>query len=105
MLACARIGAIHSVIFGGFSPEAIHGRIEACASDWVICADAGLRGGKTIPLTAPVDKALEKVAVKGVLVTAHTGGDVAMKEGRDHWDEAPTAEDGATGPCEPRTTT
>ena len=50
MLACARIGAVHSVVFGGFSPEAIHGRIEDCASDWVICADEGLRGGKTVPL-------------------------------------------------------
>ncbi|HRE36190.1 MAG TPA: AMP-binding protein, partial [Sphingopyxis terrae] len=88
MLACARIGAIHSVIFGGFSPEAIHGRIEDCGSDWVICADEGLRGGKTIPLKANVDKALERVEVKGVLVIAHTGGDVAMREGRDHWYDA-----------------
>jgi acetyl-CoA synthetase len=76
MLACARIGAIHSVIFGGFSPEAIAGRIEDCASDWVICADEGLRGGKTIPLKANVDAALEKISVKAVLVIAHTGGDV-----------------------------
>src|SRR3546814_3125581 len=52
MLACARIGAVHSVIFGGFSPDAIAGRIEDCASDWVICADEGLRGGRTIPLKA-----------------------------------------------------
>src|SRR3546814_4280139 len=61
MLACARIGAVHSVIFGGFSPDAIAGRIEDCASDWVICADEGLRGGRTIPLKANVAKALEKV--------------------------------------------
>src|SRR3546814_4004571 len=64
MLACARIGAVHSVIFGGFSPDAIAGRIEDCASDWGICADEGLRGGRTIPLKANVDKALEKVDVK-----------------------------------------
>ena len=64
MLACARIGAVHSVVFGGFSPEAIHGRIEDCASDWVICADEGLRGGKTVPLKANVDAALEKVGVQ-----------------------------------------
>ena len=101
MLACARIGAIHSVIFGGFSPEAIHGRIEDCGSDWVICADEGLRGGRTIPLKANVDKALERVAVKGVLVIAHTGGDIAMKEGRDHWYDALSADVGAECPCEP----
>ncbi|WP_033074017.1 acetate--CoA ligase [Sphingopyxis sp. MWB1] len=101
MLACARIGAIHSVIFGGFSPDAIAGRIEDCASDWVICADEGLRGGKTIPLKANVDKALEKVAVKAVLVIAHTGGDIVMKEGRDHWYDALSADVGGECPCEP----
>ncbi len=85
MLACARIGAVHSVIFGGFSPEAIAGRIEDCASDWVITADEGLRGGRTIPLKGNVDAALEKVAVKAVLVFRHTGGAVAMSAGRDHW--------------------
>src|SRR5690349_16957462 len=85
MLACARIGAVHSVIFGGFSPEAIAGRIEDCASDWIICADEGLRGGKTVPLKANVDAALKKVAVKAVLVIRHTGGAVDMTAGRDHW--------------------
>ena len=85
MLACARIGAVHSVIFGGFSPEAIAGRIEDCASDWVITADEGRRGGKTIPLKNNVDEALRKVSAKGVLVFRHTGGAVAMAEGRDHW--------------------
>ncbi len=85
MLACARIGAIHSVIFGGFSPEAIAGRIEDCASDWVVTADEGLRGSKKVPLKANVDAALEKVAVKAVLVVRHTGSTVAMKDGRDHW--------------------
>jgi acetyl-CoA synthetase len=85
MLACARIGAVHSVIFGGFSPEAIAGRIEDCASDWVITADEGRRGGRTIPLKANVDAALEKTPVKAVLVFRHTGGDIAMTEGRDQW--------------------
>ncbi|HEX2794580.1 MAG TPA: acetate--CoA ligase [Croceicoccus sp.] len=85
MLACARIGAVHSVVFGGFSPDAIAGRIEDCRSDYVICADEGLRGGKRVPLKGNVDEALRKVPVKSVLVVRHTGGDVAMTEGRDHW--------------------
>ncbi|SKB78028.1 acetate--CoA ligase [Sphingopyxis flava] len=101
MLACARIGAVHSVIFGGFSPDAIAGRIEDCASEWVICADEGLRGGRTIPLKANVDKALEKVSVKAVLVIAHTGGDIAMTEGRDHWYDALSADVPDECPCEP----
>ncbi|WP_338445876.1 acetate--CoA ligase [Pelagerythrobacter marensis] len=85
MLACARIGAVHSVIFGGFSPDAIAGRIEDCASDWIVTADEGLRGSKTVPLKANVDAALEKAPVKAALVVRHTGADVAMTEGRDHW--------------------
>ena len=60
MLACARIGAIHSVIFGGFSPDSIAGRIEDCGSRFVITADEGLRGGRKVPLKANVDKALER---------------------------------------------
>ena len=85
MLACARIGAVHSVVFGGFSPDAIAGRIEDCRSDFVICADEGLRGSKTIPLKANVDAALKKVSVKQVLVIRHTDGTVDMTEGRDRW--------------------
>ena len=84
MLACARIGAIHSVVFGGFSPDSIVGRIEDCGSTFVITADEGLRGGKTVPLKANVDAALEKVSgVKTVLVVARTGKAVPMIEGRD----------------------
>ena len=101
MLACARIGAVHSVIFGGFSPEAIAGRIEDCASDWVVTADEGLRGGKPIPLKANVDAALDKVSAKGVLVFRHTGGEVAMREGRDHWYHEFAVELSEECPCEP----
>jgi acetyl-CoA synthetase len=86
MLACARIGAVHSVVFGGFSPDSIAGRIEDCQSGWVITANEGVRGGKTIPLKANVDAALEKVrGVAGVLVVRRTDADVAMTDGRDHW--------------------
>ena len=101
MLACARIGAIHSVIFGGFSPDAIAGRVEDCESDWIITADEGLRGSKVIPLKANVDAALEKVSVKAVLVVRHTGGAVAMKAGRDHWYDEISADVGDDCPCEP----
>src|SRR5690606_37687097 len=73
MLACTRIGAVHSVVFGGFSPDSLAGRIEDCGSDFVITADEGVRGGKTIPLKANVDAALEKVAVRKVLVVTRTG--------------------------------
>ena len=83
MLACARIGAVHSVVFGGFSPDSLCGRIEDCGSTLVITADEGLRGGKTVPLKANVDAALEKVSVEAVLVVRRTGADVPMKSGRD----------------------
>ncbi|HEX8583429.1 MAG TPA: acetate--CoA ligase [Allosphingosinicella sp.] len=86
MLACARIGAVHSVVFGGFSPEALHGRIEDCASRFVITADAGLRGGKIVPLKANVDAALAKgTAVEAVLVVRHLRQHIDWTEGRDHW--------------------
>ena len=101
MLACARIGAIHSVIFGGFSPEAIAGRVEDCRSDWIVTADEGLRGGKRIPLKGNVDAALDKVSVKAVLVLRHTGGEVAMTAGRDHWYHELSADVAADCPCEP----
>jgi len=89
MLACARIGAIHSVVFGGFSPEALAGRIEDCGSRFVVTADEGLRGSKRVPLKANVDAALAEpdhdTPLDGVLVVKHTGADIAMVEGQDHW--------------------
>ena len=83
MLACARIGAIHSVIFGGFSPESVAGRIADCDACAVITADEGVRGGKVIPLKRNVDHALEHRDVATVIVVTRTGADVPMKEGRD----------------------
>ena len=86
MLACARIGAIHSVVFGGFSPEALAGRILDCDSHFLITADEGIRGGKTVPLKENSDKALEKCPdVKTVFVVKRTGGGVNMLLGRDFW--------------------
>lgn len=84
MLACTRIGAIHSVVFGGFSPDSLAGRIHDCESTCVITADEGLRGGKPVPLKANTDKALEKCpAVTTVIVVERTGVDVPYVEGRD----------------------
>ncbi len=87
MLACARIGAIHSIVFGGFSPESLANRIVDCDSRIVITADGGCRGGKAVPLKANVDAALEHdgVAVDHVVVVRHSGADVTMKDGRDQW--------------------
>ncbi|MEY4619936.1 MAG: acetate--CoA ligase, partial [Pseudomonadota bacterium] len=100
MLACARIGAVHSVVFGGFSPEAIAGRIQDCGSRFVVCADTALRGGKSVPLKANIDAALTKVdGVEAVLVVQHTGEPVAMQAGRDHWYHEFGASDDC--PCEP----
>ncbi len=84
MLACARIGAIHSVVFGGFSPEALAGRIVDCASTCVITADEGVRGGRKIPLKANTDEALKQCPdVTTVIVVEHTHADIEMLEGRD----------------------
>ncbi len=86
MLACARIGAIHSVVFGGFSPNALAGRILDCGATAVITADEGIRGGKTIPLKENTDAALEQCPdVNGVLVVRRTGGSINMKAKRDVW--------------------
>ena len=83
MLACARIGAIHSVVFGGFSPDSLAGRIADCDACAVITADEGVRGGKKILLKANVDTALARRDVPTVIVVTRTGADVPMKEGRD----------------------
>ncbi|HMI40799.1 MAG TPA: AMP-binding protein, partial [Sphingomicrobium sp.] len=83
MLACARIGAIHSVCFGGFSPESLAGRIADCDACAVITADEGVRGGKRIPLKANVDEALDMCGVDTVIVVTRTGAEVPMKAGRD----------------------
>jgi len=86
MLACARIGAIHSVVFGGFSPEALRGRINDSACKVVITADQGLRGMKPIPLKANVDEACKDTpSIENVLVCKVTGGDIAWQEGKDVW--------------------
>jgi acetyl-CoA synthetase len=101
MLACARIGAIHSVVFGGFSPDSLAGRIDDCKSDVVITADEGIRGGRKIALKANADAACDKVGhVKTVIVVRHTGSKVAMQAGRDvYYDEiAKTVPDDC--PCE-----
>jgi acetyl-CoA synthetase len=102
MLACARIGAVHSVVFGGFSPEALHGRIEDCGSRFVITADGGKRGGKLVPLKANVDDALARGSpVEAVIVVRHLGNEVAVEAGRDHWyDELGTTVPDSC-PCEP----
>ncbi|WP_028793936.1 acetate--CoA ligase [Thalassobaculum salexigens] len=100
MLACARIGAIHSVVFGGFSPESLHGRIEDCDSTVLITSDAGMRGGRHIPLKKNADEALEHCPnCKTVIVVQHTGDDVTMVEGRDHWYHDVTA--AASPDCPP----
>ena len=86
MLACARIGAVHSVVFGGFSPDALAGRINDCESNCVITADEGVRGGKTIPLKANTDKALENCPdCTSCFVVRRTGNAVEMQDGRDIW--------------------
>ena len=86
MLACARIGAVHSVVFGGFSPDSLAGRIADCGSRFVITADEGLRGGKPIPLKKNTDDALAKTdGTARVLVVRHTGGKVPWNAARDLW--------------------
>src|SRR4051812_46900993 len=90
MLACARIGAIHSVVFGGFSPDSLAGRIADCKSTVMITADEGLRGGRKVPLKANADAAADKAGgVETMIVVRRTGGAVNMKRDRDVWyDEA-----------------
>jgi len=103
MLACARIGAVHSVVFGGFSPEALAGRIHDCESNIVITADEGRRGGKKIPLKANVDAAAEHADVttlEKILVVRNTGADINWVEGRDAWLHELEASVDADCPCE-----
>ena len=83
MLACARIGAIHSIVFAGFSPEALAARVEGCKASLIVTADEAPRGGKNTPLKANVDKALEICGDVQTLVVERTGGNVPMTEGRD----------------------
>ena len=86
MLACARIGAVHSVVFGGFSPDALAGRIQDCDSTMVITADEGVRGGRPIPLKANTDAAVKSCPdCKTVIVVRRTGGKINWVEGRDIW--------------------
>ena len=102
MLACARIGAIHSVVFGGFSPDSIVNRIQDCDSNIVITADEGLRGGRKVPLKANVDEALKKCpSVKHCIVLKHTGGKIGWTEGRDVWWHEIAAKQPATCKAEP----
>lgn len=102
MLACARIGAVHSVVFGGFSSESLAGRITDCGSKVVVTADEGRRGGRTVPLKKNVDVAVDHAhgIVETVVVVRHTGGDVAMADGRDRWYDELAAGVGTECPAE-----
>jgi len=105
ILACARIGAIHSVVFGGFSPESLAGRIEDCGSKVVITADEGLRGGRKVPLKANTDAAIAKIpkefgGVDHVIVVRRTGAQVDMLPGRDVWYDEAADQVTAECPCE-----
>ena len=101
MLACARIGAAHSVVFGGFSPDSLAGRIEDASTDVLITADEGLRGGRKVPLKANADAAAEKAPVKTMVVVKRTGGKVDMKPGRDVWFHEEAAKVSPVCPPEP----
>ena len=100
MLACTRIGAVHSVVFGGFSPDALAGRIQDCDSNMVITADEGLRGGRPVPLKANTDAALESCPdCNKVVVVRRTGGDIGWVDGRDVWYHEAMAD--ASADCPP----
>ncbi|GGC63180.1 acetyl-coenzyme A synthetase [Siccirubricoccus deserti] len=102
MLACARVGAIHSIVFGGFSPDSLASRIQDSACSVLITADEGRRGGRTVPLKANADDALATCpSISHVIVVKNTGGQVAMQAGRDHWYEAITTGEPAECPPEP----
>ncbi|MCA3426253.1 MAG: acetate--CoA ligase, partial [Roseomonas sp.] len=100
MLACARVGAIHSIVFGGFSPDSLASRIQDSECVMLITADEGRRGGRRVPLKVNADEALLSCSsIKNVIVARNTGGDVEMMSGRDHWWDAITA--GQSETCEP----
>ena len=102
MLACARIGAVHSIVFGGFSPDALADRINDCGAKLVVTADEGLRGGRVVPLKGNTDKALAKCDPSVQCLVAHrTGGAIEMKPGRDHWLHELEGEVGLDCPPEP----
>ena len=104
MLACARIGAVHSIVFGGFSPDALAGRIIDCDSKLLITADQGVRGGRTVPLKDNVDAAcgIDGVldCLESVVVIRNTGGDIDWHDGRDYWYHEQEAEADDECPCE-----
>jgi acetyl-CoA synthetase len=100
MLACARIGAVHSIVFGGFSPDSLASRIQDSECAVLLTADEGRRGGRKVPLKANADEALKECpSVKHVIVARNTGGQVAMQDGRDHWWEEACGSQPET--CEP----
>jgi acetyl-CoA synthetase len=101
MLACTRIGAVHSIVFGGFSPDALAGRIDGCKSRVVITADEGLRGGRKVPLKANADEAIKRVPgiVTSQIVVRRTGADVHMQDGRDYYYDVEAAK--ADTQCKP----
>ncbi|GBD98926.1 acetyl-coenzyme A synthetase [bacterium BMS3Abin07] len=102
MLACSRIGAIHSIVFGGFSANALRDRIRDCESNIVITADEGIRAGRLVPLKASVDTAIEECpTVEKVIVVNRAKGDVPMKEGRDVWWDDLMADGDISNYCEP----
>jgi len=103
MLACARIGAVHSVVFAGFSPDSLAGRILDCQSEIVVTADEGLRGGKTVPLKRNTDQALTQCPdVRRVIVVRRTGAEESMKAGRDVWYHEAAAKAQARSDVSPR---
>ncbi len=101
MLACARIGAVHSVVFGGFSAAALKGRIGDCGAVFLITADEGVRGGRYVPLKQSVDEALQgDTSIRNVLVARRTGNKINMQPGRDLWYDEEVASARADVPCE-----
>ena len=102
MLACARIGAVHSIVFGGFSADSLRDRIEDSSCKILVTADEGVRGGRRIPLKATCDEAVATTpCIKKILVVRRTGAEISMQPGRDLWWHEETASDDVVKPCEP----